>query len=111
MKYQGEVIEPGTRITKGSIIDLVVYDGGSDSLPCPDVLGSLLEDAKVAIFGSNLNIDIEVVGDTLGAKEVVVLKQMPVSNENIKVGDIVKVWVGVFGTLVPDDEELTEDQN
>lgn len=104
MKYQGNKIEPGTRITKGSIIDLVVYDGGSNSLISPDVVGFLLEDAKFAIFGSNLNIDIEVVGDTIGA-EVFVLKQKPGSNENIKVGDIVKVWVGKAGTLPPEEEE------
>jgi beta-lactam-binding protein with PASTA domain len=111
MKYQGSTIEPGTRITKGSVIDLVVYDGGSDSLPAPDVIGQPLEDAKVSIFGSNLNIDIEVVGDTVDAElEIVVLKQKPVPNENIKVGDIVKVWVGVFGTIVPDDDD-SGDQN
>jgi eukaryotic-like serine/threonine-protein kinase len=109
MKYQGNKIEPGTRVTKGSIIDLVVYDGGSGSLPSPDVLDFLLEDAKVAIFGSNLNIDIEVVGDTTGIEEVVVLKQKPESNENIKVGDIVKVWVGKRGTIVPDEEEIPEE--
>ena len=108
MKYKGEKIEPGTRITKGSVIDLVVYDGGSDSLPCPYVTDLSLEDAKVAIFGSNLNIDIEVVGDTIGTVEVVILKQKPEANENIRVGDIVKVWVGKKGTTVPDDEGIDE---
>jgi beta-lactam-binding protein with PASTA domain len=108
MKYQGNTIEPGTRVTKGSVIDLVVYDGGSNSLISPDVVGALLEDAKFTIFGSNLNIDIEVVGDTIGF-EVVVLKQKPESNENIRVGDIVKVWVGKAGTPLPDDDELPEE--
>ena len=104
MKYKGNKIEPGTRITKGSVIDLVVYDGGSDSLPCPEVVDLLLEDAKVRIFGSNLNIDIIVQGDTIGVDEVVILKQKPDANENIKVGDIVKVWVGERGTIVPDED-------
>ncbi len=108
MKYQGNTIEPGTRVTKGSVIDLVVYDGGSNSLISPDVVGALLEDAKFTIFGSNLNIDIEVVGDTIGF-EVVVLKQKPESNENIRVGDIVNVWVGKAGTPLPDDDELPEE--
>jgi len=111
MQYQGSKIEPGTRITKGSIIDLVVYDGGSNSLISPDVVGFLLEDARFAIFGSNLNIDIEVIGDTIGTEEVIVLKQKPGSHENIKVGDIVKVWVGKKGTLLPDEEEIPEEQN
>lgn len=110
MRFRGEKIEPGTRITKGSVIDLVVYDGGSDSLPCPYVTEMSLEDAKVAILGSNLNLDIEVVGDTIGTEEVVILKQKPEANENIRVGDIVKVWVGKKGTTVPDDAEI-EEQN
>ena len=108
MKYRGDKIEPGTRITKGSVIDLVVYDGGSDSLPCPYVTDFSLEDAKVAIFGSNLNIDIEIVGDTIGTEEVVILKQKPEANENIRVGDIVKVWVGKKGTTLPDDDGIDE---
>lgn len=108
MKYKGEKIEPGTRITKGSTIDLVVYDGGSNSLPCPYVTELSLEEAKVLIFGSNLNIDIEVAGDTIGTEEVVILKQKPEANENIRVGDIVKVWVGKKGTTVPDDEGIDE---
>jgi beta-lactam-binding protein with PASTA domain len=110
MKFRGEKIEPGTRITKGSVIDLVVYDGGSDSLPCPYVTDMALEDAKVAILGSNLNLDIEVVGDTIGTEEVVILKQKPEANENIRVGDIVKVWVGKKGTTLPEDAEI-EEQN
>jgi len=110
MRFRGEKIEPGTRITKGSVIDLVVYDGGSDSLPCPYITDMALEDAKVAIFGSNLNLDIEVVGDTIGTEEVVILKQKPEANENIRIGDIVKVWVGKKGTTLPDDAEI-EEQN
>ncbi|HEY3429260.1 MAG TPA: PASTA domain-containing protein [Cyclobacteriaceae bacterium] len=109
MRFQGEKIEAGARIRKGSVIDLVVYDGGSPNLPSPYVVDMLLEDAKVAIFGSNLNIEIEVVGDTIGVEEVVILKQKPEANENIKVGDIVKVWVGMRGTLVPDEDEMPED--
>ena len=112
MKFKGDKIEPGTRVTKGSIIDLVVYDGGSNTLPSPNVIGLSLEDAKVLIFGSTLNIEIEVVGDTLGTEEVVILKQKPVPNENILVGDIVKVWVGIIGTPIPEEEEeIADEQN
>lgn len=111
MKFKGDKIEPGTRVTKGSVIDLIVYDGGSNSLPSPNVIGLSLEDAKVLIFGSTLNIEIEVVGDTLGTEEVVILKQKPVANENIRVGDIVKVWVGIVGTTLPEEDETADDQN
>jgi beta-lactam-binding protein with PASTA domain len=39
----------------------------------------------------------------------VVLKQKPAPNENIKVGDVVDLWIGKPGTLVSDDEEEIED--
>lgn len=113
MRYEGEKILPGTRIPKGSVIDLVVEDGGSNTVPAPDVRGYTLEDAKIPIFGSNLNLgQIHVVGDTTGREAIVVLKQKPPANQNIKVGDVVELWVGKKGTPVPDDEEDgTDDQD
>lgn len=106
MKYQGQAIDPGTRIPKGSVIDLVVEDGGSSTVLAPDVLGYTLEDAKIPIFGSNLSIgQITVVGDTLGGGEIVILKQKPAPNQNIKVGDIVELWIGRKGTPVPEEDE------
>jgi beta-lactam-binding protein with PASTA domain len=105
MRYQGKKIEPGSRIPKGSAIDLVVEDGGSDTVTMPNVVGLSLEDAKVPIFGSHLNLGrIYIVGDTLHATPVV-LKQKPAAYENIKVGDIVDLWVGKKGTLIEDIEE------
>ncbi len=67
MIYNGEKILPGTRIPKGSVIDLVVEDGGSNTVPTPDVRGYTLEDAKIPIFGSNLSLgQVTFVGDTTG---------------------------------------------
>lgn len=109
MKYRGQSITAGTRIPKGSVIDLVVEDGGSNTVIAPDVIGYTFEDAKIPIFGSNLNIGtVTVVGDTVGGL-VVILKQKPAANENIKVGDVVELWIGKKGTPVPEEEEL-EDQ-
>jgi beta-lactam-binding protein with PASTA domain len=86
-----------------------VEDGGSNTVTVPDVIGYMFEDSKIPIFGSNLNIgDVHVVGDTLGDIQVVVLKQKPAPNENIKVGDVVELWIGKKGTIVPDEEP--EDQ-
>lgn len=106
MRFEGKKIEPGTRIPKGSVIDLVVEDGGSNVVPMPDVVGYTLEDAKIPIFGSNLNLgQIHLVGDTLAVSPVVVLKQKPDPKQNIKVGDVVELWVGKKGTIVILDEE------
>ncbi len=104
MHYDGRPIEAGTRIPKGSVIDLVVGDGGSKDVPTPYVIGFTIEDAKVLLFGNNLNITVELVGDTLGVNPVI-LKQKPHPYENIRVGDVVELWVGKEGTPVPDEEE------
>lgn len=106
MRYEGKKIEPGARIPKGSAIDLVVEDGGSNTVPMPDVVGLTLEDAKVPLFGSHLNLGrIYVVSDTLN-EEPVVLKQKPAARENIKVGDIVELWVGKRGTPLPENSDI-----
>lgn len=104
MRYDGRPIEAGTRIPKGSVIDLVVGDGGTDTVATPYVIGFTIEDAKVLLFGNNLTIFVEAVGDTLGVNPVI-LKQKPHPYENIRVGDVVTLWVGKEGTPVPEDEE------
>lgn len=107
MKVNGRTIAPGTRIPKGTIIDLVVMDGGSPYLPMPNVIGETLEDAKIPLLGSNLNIgQVNYVGDTTGA---VVIKQNPQPQENIRVGDIVDLWIGQPGSDVEDEDLSTDD--
>src|SRR5688500_16940811 len=104
MKYQGHTIAPTERVPKGSTIDLVVMDGGSKDFESPDYTGLNLEDAKVIIFGSNLNLgNVVIVGDTTGG--AVVIKQNPAAKENIRVGDVVDLWIGKADTPVEDDEE------
>lgn len=106
MKYKGQRINAGDQVPKGATIDLVVMDGGgaNGDLRSPDYVGQSLEDAKVLIFGYNLNLgEVHLVSDTTGGD--VVLKQKPAANENIKVGDIVELWIGKPGTEVPDDDD------
>lgn len=103
MKYQGRTIEPNTRVPKGSIIDLVVMDGGNMEFRAPDLEGMTLEDAKLLIFGSDLNLGrVRIVGDTVGA-EPVILKQTPPAYKNIRVGDVVELWIGKPGTEIPEE--------
>jgi eukaryotic-like serine/threonine-protein kinase len=111
MRIGGKTVAPQTRIPKGTIIDLVVMDGGSDTLPTPDVLGMTLEDAKIPLLGSNLSIGkVHLIGDTIGVKAVIV-KQNPAPQENIKVGDIVDLWVGAEGQELDDDQILDDAMN
>ena len=104
MQVEGNKIAPGVLVPKGTMVDLVVMDGGSNKLPTPNVLGFTFEDAKVNILGSNLNIgNVNLLGDTTGA---IILKQEPTPGEEIMVGDVVDVWIGKEGTEVPEEEVI-----
>jgi beta-lactam-binding protein with PASTA domain len=108
MKFEGATIAPGTRIPKGSVIDLIVMDGDRRNWPTPNVVGQELEDAKFLLFGYNLNIEIKAIGDTIGTAPVV-LRQKPEPNENISVGEIVTLWVGKPGTEMNEEGVKDED--
>lgn len=103
MKYRGRPIAPNARVAKGSVIDLVVGDGGSVNVPVPNVIGYSLEDAKIPILGGDLTIGrITLVGDTLHMTPVVI-KQKPEAGDIIRVGDVVDLWIGKAGTEILDD--------
>jgi beta-lactam-binding protein with PASTA domain len=104
MRYKGQVIQPKTLVPKGAVIDLVIEDGGSPTVPPFDLTDMTLEDAKVIINGYNLNLGRVVpVGDTTGGTAVVI-KQHPKAGEPMMVGDIVDIWLGQPGTEPPSDE-------
>ena len=105
MQIDGNKVVPGVLVPKGTMVDLVVMDGGSNKLPTPNVLSFNYEDAKVNILGSNLNIgNVTLVGDTTDMRPVI-LKQKPTPGEIIMVGDVVDVWIGEEGTEVPEEDE------
>jgi beta-lactam-binding protein with PASTA domain len=57
MKYKGHPIEKGDRVPKGSVIDLVVMDGGNKCFPLPDLLDREWDEADALSHSeSNLNI-------------------------------------------------------
>jgi beta-lactam-binding protein with PASTA domain len=105
MKYRGRKIEPNTVVPKGSVIDLVVMDGGNGPIEAPNVVGMTVEDAKIPILGMNLNMgDIILVGGDTTGQHAVILKQKPTAGENIKVGDVVDLWVGKPGSSIDDED-------
>lgn len=106
MRYKGQKIEPLTRVPKGSVIDLVVMDGGGGD-KMPDLTNYTFEDAKFIILGYNAIVGtVELEGDTLGNKPVII-RQKPAPMENIQPGDSVDLWIGPAGTI-PNDEETVD---
>jgi beta-lactam-binding protein with PASTA domain len=106
MRINGNKVAPNVRVPKGTSVDLVVMDGGSMFLPTPNVLNYPYDEAEVSIKGSLLSVGnvILVGGDTTGVNPVI-LKQKPTPNENIRVGDVVDLWVGAPDSEVPDEDE------
>ncbi|HET9487954.1 MAG TPA: PASTA domain-containing protein [Chryseosolibacter sp.] len=108
MQIDGNKVVPDVLVPKGTVVDLVVMDGGSNKLPTPNVLGFSYEDAKFNILGSNLTVgDIILLGDT-SRVDAVVLKQVPARGAEVMVGDVINLWIGEEGTEIPEDENTPE---
>lgn len=104
-KINGKTVVPGVKVPKGTVIDLVVEDGGGRNVTVPNVIGMDLEDSKVLIFGVNLVIGkANIVSDTTDG-DAVVLKQTPPAGQLIPVGDVVDLWIGKPGTEIPEELE------
>jgi beta-lactam-binding protein with PASTA domain len=107
MQYEGKKIEPGTAITKGSVIDLVVGDGnGPADFTIGNLVGDQLETAKFKLMGWNLylgSVQIPADVDTTGI-EIFVFKQYPAAGDSVRVGDPVDIWIGPKGYTEPEEE-------
>lgn len=106
-KYQGEEIETGTMVPKGSKIDLVLGMGLSNqTTQVPNLEHSELTDAKNRILRAALNIgaiiyDKSIIDgeDSLQAK---VWRQYPSfkENKNIRLGSTIDLWITVDSTIL-----------
>ncbi len=95
-RYNGEKIDEGRSIHKGSKIDLVVGDGlGKQTFPVPSVLTMDLESAEFLIIGSNLQVGniLEVQDEDYAPGTII--RQEPPAGGNIRVGEMVDLWVAV----------------
>lgn len=63
-QFNGEIIEPGTEVFKGSAIDLIVGNGGSlQKVPIPMILGKKRKETITLLHFSSLNIGEEYFPD------------------------------------------------
>ncbi len=57
IQLNGRSIEPGTEVTKGTVVDLVLGDGfGNTKVPVPDLFNLTVDEAMFVIRASSLNI-------------------------------------------------------
>ena len=92
--FEGESIEEGSPIPKGSMIDLVVGDGiGRQIFEMPDAVGLEIEEARILMLGSSLNLGEIYSVDAEEEIPGTVIKQSPESGEMVKIGRSVDLWV------------------
>jgi beta-lactam-binding protein with PASTA domain len=107
MMYQGKIILPGTRVPKGTVIDLVVGDGnGAVRFTLGTLLGDTYERALFKLEGWNLHlghVEIPEGIDTTGIVPVV-FKQSPTAGDSVRVGDPVDIWIAPKGYKIPQND-------
>ncbi len=92
--FNGEPIEEGTLIAKGSKIDLVIGDGhGITQFEMPSLLGMPLEEAEIIIKGNSLNVGI-VFNEEEAPDDFVVIQQSPEVGRTIRISSEVNIWLG-----------------
>jgi beta-lactam-binding protein with PASTA domain len=100
-KFEGESIEPGTKIPKGSVIDLVVGDGyGNRRFTLPSFVGMPFDEVKISITGMSLRLgSIINQGDSAQASGFI-YKQIPEEGQVVKVGEAIDLWVTPTDSLL-----------
>lgn len=92
--FEGESIQEGTLIPKGSQIDLVVGDGiGKQIFEMPEAIGLEIEEAKILILGSSLNIGEIIYVESETDLPGTVISQEPEAGIMVKIGQSIDLWV------------------
>ncbi|HET8860127.1 PASTA domain-containing protein [Marivirga sp.] len=92
-KLDGEIIEAGADVAKGSSIDLVVGNGNGRPFAMPDVVDNNQEEAEFIIVGSGLQIGkVRTRVDDEKAAGIV-LQQYPEAGTSVRTGTNVDIWV------------------
>ncbi|UXE66412.1 MAG: penicillin-binding protein [Chryseotalea sp. WA131a] len=110
--YKGKTIAAGTRIPKGSVIDLVVGDGGGTSdFAVGSLVGDNLKTAMLKLIGWNLHlgkVEIPAGEDTTGIVPYV-YKQFPLPGDSVRFGYPVDLWIAPKGYKEPEAEDEGND--
>jgi beta-lactam-binding protein with PASTA domain len=112
-QFNGKDIEPGTKIPKGSKIDLTVGDGiGNTEMEIPNLIGQTLAEARMAIEGSDLVLGSIIPETAKDKPQSVVTRQNPAPSETnkIRMGEVVDLWVEERGSA-PESSDSAEPSN
>lgn len=108
MRMNGKVLTPGARVSKGSVIDLVVGDGaGPRDFVINNFVGLPYQNVLLRLGNLSLHIGTVQIPEGVDTTGIVsyVLKQLPAAGDSVSIGDPIDLWIG------PKGYELKEEEN
>ena len=108
MRMNGAIIAPGSRVPKGSVIDLVVGDGGGPKdFIMSNYVGMPYQNALLRLGNLSLHLGSVQIPEDVDTTGIVsyVLKQLPIAGDSVSIGDPIDLWIG------PKGYELKEEEN
>jgi len=108
VRFNGQIIRPGTKIPKGSRLDLVLGNGeGASEVDIPELINLDLDAAKFSIKGAGLTVgDITYEGTITDSTNVVVVSQQPMHTDSLS-----KTSIGTRINLTVSQGQKTNEPN
>ena len=110
MQVNGQKMEIGARVNKGTVVDLIVGDGdGPKDMILESFVGLDLKSALRKLSGYNLHQgDIAIPTDVLDTTGFVcfVVLQKPAAGDSVRVGDPINFWIAPKGYEVIDSLDV-----
>jgi beta-lactam-binding protein with PASTA domain len=108
IRFNGQVIKPGTKLPKGSKLDLVLGNGeGASEVDIPELVSLDLDAAKFSIRGAGLTIGtITYEGSITDSTNVVVVSQSPMRSDSLS-----KTSIGTRINLTVSQGQKTDEPN
>lgn len=98
VKLRGVTVEPGTKVPKGTAIDVVLGNGvGNTMVDVPTVIGLTYAQARITILGYQLNVGAVIKDPGItDAGSAIIYKQVPNPAEGdtqISIGQPIDIWI------------------
>lgn len=111
MRMNGKVLTPGARVSKGSVIDLMVGDGaGPRDFVINNFVGLPYQNVLLRLGNLSLHIGIVQIPEGVDTTGIVsyVLKQSPTGGDSVSIGDPIDLWIGPRGYELKEEENEDE---
>ncbi len=108
LRWNGRIVTPGTRVPKGSTIDLVVGDGaGPRDFVIANFLGLPYENVLLRLGNLSLHLGSVQIPEDVDTTGIVsyVIKQVPAPGDSVSIGDPIDLWIGPKGYQYKDPED------